>query len=143
MIDRAADDLLYLQGLPKSASTTRLSGAFSHYEEDAEKGFTHVKNIIGAKVRISGESKGYEVYTDKNGVFEIIGLPPGKYTIEPEIPVGLKLRFPIHYGAIDYSDRKNIKLILNEKSCASVDFILSSNNRIAGRVFGAAGYAGY
>lgn len=136
-IDGAADDLLYLQGLPKSASTTRLSGELVHYEEDPEKGFTRLKTISGAKVKITGESKDYEVFTDKDGVYEIYGLPPGKYAIEPEIPVGLKLRFPIHSGPVDSSDRKNLKLILNEKSCASVSFILSSNNRIAGKVFGA------
>src|SRR5829696_9002789 len=85
IIDGAAEDLLYLQGLPKSASTTRLSGELVHYEEDPEKGFTRLKNISGAKVKITGEGKGYEVYTDKDGVYEIYGLPPGKYAIEPEI----------------------------------------------------------
>jgi len=126
MIDDAADDLLYLQGLPKSASTTRLSGELTHYEDVPDKGFSRVENIIGAKVKITGEGKAYEVYTDKNGIFEIIGLPPGKYTVEPEIPVGLKLRFPIPSGAIDVSDGKNIKLILKEKSCASIEFVLRS-----------------
>jgi hypothetical protein len=139
VIDNATEDLHYLQGLPKSALTTRLSGQLEHYEEDPEKGFTRVKNIIGAKVKIAGEAKAYEVYTDKDGVFEIIGLPPGKYAIDPEIPVGLKVRFPILYGEVDYSDRQNVKLILKEKSCASVSFVLSSKNRIAGRVFGADG----
>ena len=130
-IDEAGDDLLYLQGLPKSASTTRLSGELTDYEDDPEKGFTRVKNIIGAKVKITGEGKDYEVYTDKNGVFEILGLPPGKYSVEPEIPPGLKLRFPIPHGAIDLSDRTDPKLILilKEKSCASIDFVLGSNTR--------------
>ena len=138
-IENAADDLRYLQGLPKSASTTRLSGELNHYEEDPEKGFSRVKNIIGAKVKITGEGKDYEVYTDKNGVFEIYGLPPGRYAVDPEIPVGLKVRFPIHHGAIDFSDHKNLRVILKEKSCASVSFVLSSDNRIAGTVFGADG----
>lgn len=138
-IEGAAEDLLYLQGLPKSASTTRISGELVNYEEDPEKGFSRVKNIAGAKVRIIGEGKSHEVYTNKDGVYEIYGLPPGKYTVEPEIPVGLKVRFPIHYGAVDYSDRQNVKLVLREKSCASVGFILSSKNRIVGRVFGADG----
>ena len=138
-IDEAPDDLLYLQGLPKSAQTTRLSGEIKHYEDEPGKGFTHVKNIIGARVKIKGEGKEYEAYTDKNGVFEIYGLPPGKYSVEPEIPVGLKIRFPMNYGQNDYSDRNNIKLILKDRSCASISFVLSSNNRIAGKVFGADG----
>ncbi|HEX7334104.1 MAG TPA: carboxypeptidase-like regulatory domain-containing protein [Pyrinomonadaceae bacterium] len=138
-IEGAADDLLYLQGLPKSASTTRLSGELKHYEDDPEKGFSRVKNVSGVKVTITGEGKSYEVYTDKDGVYEIYGLPPGKYTVEPEIPVGLKVRFPMNYGALDFTDRKNVKLILEENSCASKSFVLSSNNRIAGRVIGADG----
>lgn len=139
-IDGAADDLLYLQGLPKSAAGTRLSGELEHYEEDPEKGFSRVKNIIGAKVKIAGGGKEYEVYTDKNGVFEILGLPPGKYTVDPEIPVGLKVRFPVVYGkGFDVSADKHIRLALDEKSCASVSFVLSSDNRIAGTVFGADG----
>jgi hypothetical protein len=139
LIENAPDDLLYLDGLPKSASTTRLSGELKHYEDDPGKGFTLVKNIIGAKITIKGEGKEYEAYTDKNGVYEVYGLPPGKYSVEPEIPVGLKVRFPMHAGDADYSDRKNIKLILKDKGCASKSFVLSSNNRITGKVFGADG----
>jgi hypothetical protein len=138
-IEDAADDLLYLQGLPKSGETTRLSGVLEHYEQDPEKGFTRVKNLIGAKVKITGEGKTYEVYTDKNGVYEIYGLPAGKYAVQPEIPVGLKVRFPMHYGAVDFSDSQNVKLVLSERSCASLSFVLSANNRIAGKVFGADG----
>jgi len=139
LIENAPDDLLYLQGLPKSGETTRLSGELEHYEEDPEKGFTRVKSIIGAKIKITGGGKTYEVYTDSKGVYEIYGLPPGKYAVEPEIPVGLKIRFPMHHGDLDYSDRNNLKLILHEKTCASASFILSAKNRIAGRVFGANG----
>ena len=138
-VSGAGDDLLYLQNLPKSAAATRISGDLAHYEDDPAKGFTRVRNIMGAKVKITGEGKTYEVYTDKDGVYEIYGLAPGKYTVEPELPMGLKVRFPIHYGELDYSDRKNVKLVLHEKSCASMDFVLSSKNRIAGKVFGADG----
>ena len=139
VIDGGSEELRYLERLPKSATTTRISGELKHYEDDPVKGFTAVKNIIGAKVKIIGESKTYETFTDKDGIYEIYGLPPGKYKIDPEIPLGLRVRFPIHYGPVDYVDRQNIKLVLDAKSCASVDFILSSKNRIAGRVFGADG----
>lgn len=138
-INGAGDDLLYLQNLPKSATATRLSGDIALYEDDPVKGFTRVKNVMGAKVKITGEGKTYEAFTDKEGVYEMYGLPPGKYSVEPEIPLGLKVRFPMYFGETDYSDRKNVKLILKEKSCASIDFILSSKNRIAGKVFGADG----
>jgi len=138
-VSSIGDDLIYLQNLPKSAAATRLSGDLAHYEADPVKGFTRIRNIMGAKVKITGEGKIHEVYTDKDGVYEIYGLPPGKYTVEPEIPLGLKVRFPMHYGELDYSDPKNVKLVLHENSCASMGFVLSSKNRIAGKVFGADG----
>jgi len=140
-IEGAADDLIYLQGLPASAQKTRISGELTHYEDDPEEGFTRVKNIIGARVKIKGEQQTYDVYTDKNGVFEIYGLPPGKYSVEPETLPGLRLRFPIHFGEADFSDRKSPKLMLREKSCVAMDFVYSADTSISGTLFGADGRA--
>lgn len=140
-IENAADDLLYLQGLPNSAQKTRISGTLEHYEEGPVKGFTRVKNLIGARVKIRGDQKSYEVYSDKSGVYEIYGLPPGKYAIEPEIPLGLKVRFPIYFGAVDYSDKQTEKVVLTEKSCTGVNFVFSSDASISGRVWGVDGRA--
>ena len=141
LIENVADDLLYLQGLPASAQKTRISGELEHYEDDPVKGFTRVKNIIGAKVKVIGDQKTYELYTDKNGVYEIYGLPPGKYDIKPEIPLGLKVRFSIYFGDEDYSDKQTAKVALKEKTCAGVNFVLSADTSISGRVFGADGRA--
>ena len=143
-VESAADDLLYLQGLPASAQKTRISGELKHYEDDPAEGFNLVKTIIGAKVTIKGEQRTYEVYTDKNGVYEVYGLPPGKYIVEPEIPPGLRLQFPMHFGAraVDRDDRNSpLKLVLREKSCASVYFIYSADTSVSGTLFGADGRA--
>jgi hypothetical protein len=145
LIENAADDLLYLQALPGSAQRTRISGAIERYENDPVKRFTHVENISrvyisGIKVKISAEHKTYEVYTDGNGVYEIYDLPPGRYTIQPEIPTGLKSS-PIYRGEIDDSDEKSIKAVLREKSCVGVDFVFSADTAISGKVFGADGRA--
>jgi protocatechuate 3,4-dioxygenase beta subunit len=132
-IEGAAEDLLYLQGLPASAQKTHISGRLEHYTDE---------NIIGARVRIIGEKKTYETYTDKNGVYEINGLPPGKYTVEPDIPFGLKVRFSIQYdGDVDYSDNPKREILLKEKGCAGVAFFFNSATHISGRVFGADGRA--
>jgi len=144
LIEKAADDLLYLQALPDSAQKTRLSGAIKHYENDAVKGFSLVENLSGVRVKVSDGQKTYEVYTDGNGVYEIYSLPPGRYSIQPEIPPGLKKRFPSYYGEIDYSDREAPKAVLREKSCANVDFIYSADSAdtfVSGKVFGADGRA--
>ena len=140
-IENAADDLLYLQGLSDSGQKTRLSGVLEHFENDPVEGLSRVENIIGAKVRIMGEGKTYEVYTDKNGVYEIFGLPPGQYSIEPEIPLGLKVRVPIHYGEMVYSGKQTVKAVLKEKSCAAVNFVLSADTSVSGKLFGVDGSA--
>lgn len=147
LLEGANDDLLYLNALPKSAETTRISGRVEHFESDPEKGFSLVKHIIGAKVTIIGP-KNYEAFTDANGVFEIYGAPPGLYEIKAEIPMGLKLRFPISFGPTEFVDRKDLpggrvegklRHKLEAKGCVSVEFVLSADNSISGKVIGANG----
>lgn len=138
-VEYAADDLLYLQGLPASARKTRIAGELTHYEEDPVEGFKRVKNIIGARVRVKGEKRTYEVYTDRNGVYEIYGLPPGKYTVEAEPLPGLKASVPHLYGERDTTGKRTLKLVLREKSCAGADFSYKPSASITGTLFGADG----
>lgn len=147
LLDDANDDLSYLDALPKSAQTTRISGRVEHFEQDPVKGFSLVKHLIGNKVTISGP-KNYEVFTDSNGVFEVYGAPPGLYEIKAEMPMGMKLRFPISFGPTEFVDRKDLtggrvegklRHKLEEKGCVSVEFVLSADNSISGKVIGANG----
>jgi hypothetical protein len=140
--ERAADDLLYLRALPLSAERNRVSGMLRHYEDGPEKGFTLVGGVSGAKVRVKGKDKTYEVTTDPSGVYELYDLPPGKYTVEPELPFGLKVRFPMQFGPGVYPNggrSTEVVVELTEKTCAGADFILGSDNFIGGRVFGPGG----
>lgn len=129
-VENAANDLLYLQGLPASALKTRLAGTLEDSDDN---------RLIGIKVKISGEQKSYEVYTDRNGVYEIYGLPPGRYSVEPEVPFGLKVAFTISSESTNYSERSAIKVNLRERSCAGVDYYFMSSSSISGTVFGADG----
>ena len=147
LLDGAREDLLYLNALPESAKTTRISGTIKHYEDDPERGFSLVNYIMGAKVSILGP-KNYEVFTDANGSFEVYGAPAGLYEIKQEIQLGLKLRFPISYGATALLDRKDLpggrvegkfRHKLQENSCVSMGFVLSADNAISGKVIGADG----
>jgi hypothetical protein len=123
LVERAADDLLYLQGLPASAQKTRIAGELVHYEEVPAGGWRRVRNIAGARVKITGERQTYEVYTDEHGTYEIYGLPPGKYAVEPEPIAGLKLGTPLRYGMTDSADGLPPKLVLRENGCAGASFI--------------------
>ena len=119
----AAADLLYLRGLPESAQKTRLAGTLWSRDN---------KPLMGVKVKLIGERETREVLTDKNGVYETYGLPPGKYVIEPETPSNLKL----NYSSVSHArNLRNEQVELKEKSCASIDFFFTDNTLISGRVF--------
>lgn len=80
----AADDLLYLNRLEQVRGKTRLSGTLS-FRNDADT------EVGGRLLRVFGGKKSYEVRTDANGVYELYDLPPGTYTVEPEVPKGWKV----------------------------------------------------
>lgn len=122
----SADDLLYLRALPLSARRNRVSGTLKHYEDGPEREFTLVERVVGAKVRIKGKHKTYEVTTNADGVYELYDLPPGTYTIEPELPSGLKVQFPMRFGPGDEKDGA-VTIKLEKRTCAGADFIVSSD----------------
>jgi hypothetical protein len=133
----AADDMLFLNALPDSAATTRLSGTLKHYEDDPQSGFSLIQRIAGVRVRIHGEDRTYEAYTNKDGVYELYGLPPGWYTIDPELPAGFKIRFDMMFGwRIGRTEDKKPRVELARPGNTGVDFILSSATHIRGRVIG-------
>jgi len=126
-IDNAADDLLYLRGLPSTAQKTRVAGVLK----------TELyKPLMGIKVKLIGDRETSEAFTDKNGVYEVYGLAPGKYSIEPEIPLNLKLYFTIPAGEVDRAAaRQQNRIILKEKSCGGVSFYFTENTSVKGTVF--------
>jgi len=84
-VERATEDLLYLDKLDQVRGKTRVSGRY-------ERGFYAGElKVAGWKVRIVGESDTYETTTDENGVFEIYGVPAGNYRLVPELPSGLNI----------------------------------------------------
>ena len=90
----ATEDLLYLDRMDEVRGKTRVSGKYGPRMARVEM------NVAGRKIRIFGASRIYEIKTDKNGIFEIYDLPPGKYRLEPELPVG----FIIHTSWMGYAE---------------------------------------
>ncbi|HKX27090.1 MAG TPA: carboxypeptidase-like regulatory domain-containing protein [Blastocatellia bacterium] len=135
----AANDLLYLRGLPASAQQTRISGVVEYLKSDPEHGAT-VTAISGIKLKIIGKERTAEVDTDRNGIYEIYGLPPGEYLIKPAVPKRTEI-FPIRAGSTDGSEDEGAKVELGEKSCAELNFSfqLDAETSIAGTVRGADG----
>ena len=84
-VSGATEDLLYLENISKVRGKTRISGTIGG-------GFAYPDmDVDGKKIKIIGPNKIYRTKTDKDGVFEIYGLPAGKYFIEPELPAGWRI----------------------------------------------------
>lgn len=122
LLQYAADDLLYLRGLPASAQKTRIAGDVKARDQ---------KPLMGVRVKLIGQSKTYEVFTDKNGVYEAYDLPAGIYVVEPEPPLNMKLSYTsVTLG--DVRDRQTVEL--KDKSCAGINFYFVESTTVGGRV---------
>ncbi|HEX5964421.1 MAG TPA: carboxypeptidase-like regulatory domain-containing protein [Pyrinomonadaceae bacterium] len=84
-VERATEDLLYLDKLDQVRGQTRVSGKY------AGGFYGRQLKVSGRKIRIVSEADAYETTTDDKGIFEIYGLPPGNYRLEPELDPGITL----------------------------------------------------
>ena len=138
-IEYAAGDLPYLRRLPDSARQTRISGLIELLKSDLEKG-TISTALSGVKVKIIGERRTAEAYTDSKGIYEIYGLPPGEYLIKTEVRLGMTGN--LQAGNADDSQEESARVVLTEKSCAEGNFTfhLDAATSIAGKVLGPDGH---
>lgn len=130
-LEYAANDLLFLRALPGAMEKTRIAGVLWNQGDE--------KPLMGVKVKLTGERETHEVFTDKNGVYEMFGLPPGQYVITPDTPLNLKLSIGIGAPVIDLRDQTRRRVDLKEKSCTGVDFYFAENTAVTGRVFSVEG----
>jgi len=138
----ATDDLLYLENLKKVRGKTRISGTLGGWENPD-------LDVAGKKVKVIGPKKTYETKTDKDGVFEIYDLPPGKYFVEPEMPAGWKINpYYLRYSPsvvgneIEQPELKTprqVAVMLEPKKHAGVDIVFAIDNFVRGRVLGPRG----
>jgi hypothetical protein len=136
-LEAANDDLLYLENMAKVRGKTRISGTIGGWQNPN-------LNVEGKKIRIIGPKKNYETKTDRNGVFEIYDLPPGKYLIEPEMPPGWKIDpYWVGYSPSvvrnDYDEAelkspKQVTIVLEPKKHAGVDIVFAIDNVVRGKV---------
>ena len=126
-VSDAANDLLYLNNLDKVHGKTRVSGTL-------DGDFP----VAGKKVRILGKNSTFQTATNEHGVYEIYGLPPGKYLIAPEMPYGWIIDRDESFPTV--SERPmHSKLYkaftLRPKRHAVIDFAFKIDNAVQGRVY--------
>lgn len=139
----ATDDLLYLENMAKVRGKTRISGTIGASWPNSDV------DVEGKKIKIIGPKKTYETKTNKDGVFEIYDLPPGKYFVEPETPKGWKIdRSWLEYSPSIVRDdldepklktSRQVAIMLEPKKHAGVDIAFAIDNVIRGRVLGPKG----
>jgi hypothetical protein len=136
MANYVQDDLHYLEGLPATANTTRIAGEVTRYDTDKENPQGTTERLNGIKIKIIGGGKVYEATTDANGVYEVYGAPVGSYVIQPDIPSGLMLLGVIHYGLLDRSKFRSLRIELKDAGCSGVNILLTTNRMIENRRLG-------
>ena len=129
----AADDLSWLNKLPKSLKRTRVSGTISLYDWSWEIKF--IRNVSGIKVKLFNEKKSYETVTDKNGMFEFWDVPQGRYKLKAFIPKQFIIQDQGRRGFIEYRridentfDLKNFTIRIVPNTSVGIDYTLSKSN---------------
>lgn len=129
-----AADISYLEKREKVRGLTRISGIVSQYISTAVEGEgSRSDPLIDHTVRIIGNGRDIRLKTDEHGVYEVYGLPPGQYRIEPAKVKG--------FMATDFVDREtpSAAIVFNGKGHAEMNFYFRIDNAISGRVVDADG----
>lgn len=138
-LEAANDDLLYLENIDRVKGRTRISGVLEVEDEPT----------AGEQVRITGKNKTYIATTDKNGVYELYDLPPGRYSVEPVLKFGWKIydwhitrqetRAEWRRSNLDLPPLTKRWFTLRAGKHFGADIRLELANRIAGRITSRAG----
>ena len=134
-LENANDDLLYLNKMSKVRGRTRVSGVL---DDDGLAGLS----LEGQRIRIIGKNRTYVATTDKNGVYELYDVPPGRYVLEPELKSGWKvdefhLTRPPTRSEMMHGRRPSnrVAFSLRPRSHFGIDFSLRLNNHVSGTVY--------
>lgn len=126
--ESGSDDLLFLRGLPDSAKGTRLSGTV----EQVAYTVAGMRGVPGVAVQITAQDGSIrETTTNSAGAFEVYGLPPGAYSVDIEVPDGLRISEPL--------DSETAQLKLNSDGDAHAQFVLKADTYLSGRTLNAEG----
>lgn len=139
-LKNALADLLYLEKEKKVRGKTRLSGDFTKVISSVDGWqYYEYQNLADKKLRIVGNGKDIELKTDKNGIFEIYDLLPGKYKIFTDKISGYKQNFNSSNSIIILGQIAQTIIEIKAKSHSEVSFRYTIDNLISGKFFDANG----
>jgi hypothetical protein len=131
-VTAAAADLLYLEKMARVRGKTRLSGmAIQSFWPAAEGEVNRREILMESPIVIKGNGKTIRLKTDKNGVYEIYDLAPGRYRVTP-----IKIR---GYKFIPSDELPYLEVDIKAGALAELDFTFVIDNAIRGRVLDSKG----
>jgi hypothetical protein len=131
-VTAAAADLLYLEKMARVRGRTRLSGTVIQGFRPAAEGEVDRREILAdSPIVIKGNGKTIRLKTDKNGVYEIYDLAPGRYRVTP-----VKIR---GYNFIRSEKLPYLEVDIKAGALAERDFTFAIDNAIRGRVLDSKG----
>ena len=133
----AKADLEYFQARATLPPGGWVFGAIEQVETDS----VHFEpTSLGPAVRVPvvvrNGDKSWETVTNNRGQYEISGLPAGAYELQPLVPLGLRAR---GQAPLSLKAEERINLKVEDRGCASADFVLMADRRIRGRLLDAQG----
>ncbi|HEV7797917.1 MAG TPA: carboxypeptidase-like regulatory domain-containing protein, partial [Pyrinomonadaceae bacterium] len=126
--EKAGEDLLFLGTLPSLAHGVTIYGEVTRELRSVKEGNSKAaRPLTNMALIIQGEGERKEVRTDDYGRYRLNGLSPGKYEVTLLLPDELTT----------YEPKREITIA--DRGCAGVNYHLTDNGRLSGRVFDAEG----
>lgn len=126
-LEEAAADVEFFHGLAHAPDASAIYGSVQFTARDLKTDAYRREQVEGMKIVVEGAGARREVVTDREGKFQLEGLPPGDYTLKPALPE--------HTGG--YVPGRPVTL--RAQGCAEVNYYLTWSGQVEGRVFGERG----
>jgi hypothetical protein len=126
-LEDAADDMAFVNGLPRLNATSTIFGRIVRSDLYVGGDPSESLPLAGVKVTVRGNKRTFEALTDADGVYHLKDLPPGSYRVTPAYPAHLSPQNGPQFAEVV------------ARGCAEVDFYTHSNVRIKGRLLDAEG----
>jgi hypothetical protein len=102
------------------------------YIESAVQELTSsIETLSEHKIEVTGNGKTHTLETDKNGVYEMYGLPPGKYTVRAKPVEGFK--------ASSFALNETTSVEIREAAHSEKNFRFEINSSISGKLIDSEG----
>src|SRR4030095_4280666 len=124
-LEQAKEDLEFLRGLGSLSPGVTINIQVSRAEQNVATGNpSNIRPLAQIGLVIEGESERREIRTDDEGRYTLTGLPPGKFKVTLQLPDEL------------YTYRPEQELRVADHGCAYVNYLVTDNGRLSGRVVG-------